>query len=591
MRPTPIALLSSTGSGDQTGWSPVFFWPVVYIVLALLAYGPVRYGQWEALCASRVPNGVVALFNLWTIWWNADRLAHGLKGYFDAPIFWPEKGTFALSEPQPSTLAVAPLVWLFGVTPAFHAYFLVNAVLNGWFGYRLARAVGATPWSAGLAGAMVTWLPLIFLQPELVQYVPLWPAMWTWILLMRTEPAQLLRQSVWLGVAIATSFAACLHLGLLNLMVIVPASIILAASRGRWAELFRLGLGLVVAGCLLLPLIVPVASRLLVHAVERPSEVVFRLSASVNDWLTLPPTALTKCYFPANGGRPLHPGWLRILCALLTLSIFLSRRDNPGLDRSALGFVWMVALGAGIASFGPRISLGGICPWQLFSQLLPPLAWVRSPYRYAYLAQPALLVLAGIGLELLARCLGHLAAQSKRKVLALVASGIFAGLLWAEVPPSPCVLVPGPRLWAAPDWVEFLAKTPSDSAGVLLLDFPPPEKLLPHERTVRMMLWQARYRLPLVNGYSGYAPRSWEVRRELWTISPYSPGCLTDLERIGVKLLVRPPEFPPPPAEKIDGFQLKRIYRGKDGVEIWQLSTSREESIAPPSEPKPGDVS
>ena len=46
----------------------------------------------------------VPLFNLWTIWWNADRLRHGLKDYWDAPIFYPERDTFAFSEPQPTTM-------------------------------------------------------------------------------------------------------------------------------------------------------------------------------------------------------------------------------------------------------------------------------------------------------------------------------------------------------------------------------------------------------------------------------------------------------------------------------------------------------
>src|SRR4051794_35687787 len=31
----------------------------------------------------------VPLFNLWTIWWNADRARHGFHGYWDAPIFYP----------------------------------------------------------------------------------------------------------------------------------------------------------------------------------------------------------------------------------------------------------------------------------------------------------------------------------------------------------------------------------------------------------------------------------------------------------------------------------------------------------------------
>jgi len=34
-------------------------------------------------------SATVPLFNLWTLRWNADRLAHGYAGYWDAPIFFP----------------------------------------------------------------------------------------------------------------------------------------------------------------------------------------------------------------------------------------------------------------------------------------------------------------------------------------------------------------------------------------------------------------------------------------------------------------------------------------------------------------------
>ena len=38
------------------------------------------------------------LLNAWTLAWDADRLAHGLQGFWDAPIFYPYRNTLAYSE-------------------------------------------------------------------------------------------------------------------------------------------------------------------------------------------------------------------------------------------------------------------------------------------------------------------------------------------------------------------------------------------------------------------------------------------------------------------------------------------------------------
>src|SRR5690606_18272581 len=93
----------------------------------------------------------VPLFNAWTIWWNCDRLAHGFRGYWDAPIFFPEQQTFAFSEPQPATLMVAPVLWGSG-SPilAYNAYLWLSLLLNGLVTLWLLKSLGHRTWLAGL---------------------------------------------------------------------------------------------------------------------------------------------------------------------------------------------------------------------------------------------------------------------------------------------------------------------------------------------------------------------------------------------------------------------------------------------------------
>ena len=45
----------------------------------------------------------VPLLNVWTLLWNSDRLAYGYTSSWNAPIFYPTLGAFALSELQPLT--------------------------------------------------------------------------------------------------------------------------------------------------------------------------------------------------------------------------------------------------------------------------------------------------------------------------------------------------------------------------------------------------------------------------------------------------------------------------------------------------------
>ena len=89
---------------------------------------------------SAIPKGTervatVPLFNQWTIWWNADRAGRMFDGYWNAPIFVPSDHSFALSEAQPTTVLVAPVVWISGSrTLGYNAYLLCMLTLNGWSG-------------------------------------------------------------------------------------------------------------------------------------------------------------------------------------------------------------------------------------------------------------------------------------------------------------------------------------------------------------------------------------------------------------------------------------------------------------------------
>ena len=155
-------------------------WFGVYLAIALVATRPLVMSLGSAIPYGCEAEATVPLFNLWTLWWNADRAASGFGGYWTAPIFYPAHGTFAFSEAQPTMIVVAPLVWLTGSRAlAYNVYQLLILALNGWSGQRLLKRVGHRPWLTFCGGAMCELLPFIWWQLGVVQLTTLFGILWT----------------------------------------------------------------------------------------------------------------------------------------------------------------------------------------------------------------------------------------------------------------------------------------------------------------------------------------------------------------------------------------------------------------------------
>src|SRR5258708_1206453 len=88
----PAAAIRRICSRRSTKAVPV---GLMYAGLALWSTWPLLRNPATTLPLGPSQVATVPLFNLWTIWWNADRLRHGLKEYWEAPIFYPERDTFA----------------------------------------------------------------------------------------------------------------------------------------------------------------------------------------------------------------------------------------------------------------------------------------------------------------------------------------------------------------------------------------------------------------------------------------------------------------------------------------------------------------
>ena len=118
------------------------------------------------------------LFTSWVLGWDADRLRHGLHGFWDAPILFPSVHTIAFSEHLLGiAIFVAPIIWLTG-NPilGYDVAFLLTYVIAGSGMYLLARELTGRRDAAFLAGLVFAFSPMRALHVSHLQVLA-----WGWM--------------------------------------------------------------------------------------------------------------------------------------------------------------------------------------------------------------------------------------------------------------------------------------------------------------------------------------------------------------------------------------------------------------------------
>ncbi|MES1242530.1 MAG: hypothetical protein ABUT39_13030 [Acidobacteriota bacterium] len=154
---------------------------MLYAALALVYLRPV-WSVWQDRIA---PGTEDSLFNLWVLKWSAHQLRLGLPDLWDANIYWPTRGTLALSD---HLLGPALQLVLFeAVVPnaiaGYNFLFFTSFVLTGLVVCWVMRRSGVSWIAAVLAGVMYAFSPfrisqLNHIQILLAQWVPL--TLWFW---------------------------------------------------------------------------------------------------------------------------------------------------------------------------------------------------------------------------------------------------------------------------------------------------------------------------------------------------------------------------------------------------------------------------
>ena len=491
------------------GWAVCLTWPLASRITTHLPLGTEQ-------------SYTVPLFNLWTLRWNADRLLVGYADYWDAPIFYPTPGSFALSEPQPLTgLVFAPLAWVTGnPVLAYNLVLLLVLTLNGAAAYLLARFLHTSILSALVTGLFAAALPFVSNEWGVLQLTVIAP----FLLMLAGLVAWFDCQQPWtigmIGGGVAAAFLTCGYYGLF-LTLFLPLGFLILLRRA-WFQSTHLRVGLLVlvlTALVLVPILL--GQRQYTQAYTRSTDTIRTNSAQPLDYLRLPTTSWGDGVLPwliteGGSGQKLYPGTGLLLLAILGAAAGWPTRWRRWVLFCLLGVLVAVAL-----SLGYNLQLGSWFPYDLIRHTLPGFQQLRSPFRLALPGQLCLLGLMPLGWDWLWRHSHWLAGG----ILVL-------GLL--ELLPLPARLTPFSQTEITAPWVEWLAEQPD--GVVAMIPFPVRGRVRDYQPTLIAMHQSLVHGHPLVNGYSGFFPNAYDQLRQEMAAFPTTGWC--DLARLDVTYLV-----------------------------------------------------
>ena len=140
-----------------------------FIVAAIVLTLPLALNLKRALPSDHSDTLLIS----WIIGWDADRLRHGLRGLWDAPIFFPYRGTLAFSETMLGlAVFVAPVYWLTAdPVLTYNVAFLFAFAIAGVGMYLLARELTGSRAAAFASGMYYAFGPFRMSQYAHVQMV------------------------------------------------------------------------------------------------------------------------------------------------------------------------------------------------------------------------------------------------------------------------------------------------------------------------------------------------------------------------------------------------------------------------------------
>jgi len=536
-----------------------------FIAAALIATWPLALRAGRATAGGDADPMLVST----VLAWDADRLAHGLRGFWDAPWLFPYRHSLAYSEHLIGiALFTAPIQWISG-NPflTYNVAYVGSYVLAGVGMFLLTRALWGRTDAAVLAGLAFELTPYRLAQsPHLQVLMNGWMPIGLLALHRYFESG-----SRWWLAAFAGVFVV---LGLSNgyylYFFMLPAGVVVGVELARRTPPLprrRMAADLTAAGLVVATAIAPVA--LVYYRLQREHGFTrtieqLGLSAGLADYFHVASGAWTwGGLLPIGRGElELFHGFVVLGFAAIGAATFGRRQQT----RLVATYFAIAALAAWLAA-GP----GPWTPYALLFRLLPGFSALRVPARLASVFIVAIAVLAGAGFAAL------LARLPKRG--AAVASALLAATILVEGQHGVGLTdTPNPKekSWdaVAYDWLRA-----SPPGAVIELNVTQLDDVRPF--TIAYQFQALTHRHPIVNGYGGWKSTLQELFGSY--ASPLrEPGLAADalrgLRAIGVRyVLVHAATFPKPdePARAVAEIRaaIAQVAEEREwpGVWAWRL--------------------
>jgi len=454
-------------------------------------------------------------FNMWRLHWFAHAVQTQPAHLFDGNIFYPERGTFALSDAMLVEDVVALPLVLLRVPPVLvqNLLILFPIAASGLAMFALARYLTGSRGAGILAGIVFACAPYRF---DHLAHMELQWTMWmplAFLALHRALDTGGWKNGLAVGTAMALQMLSCIYYGIFLATLLAPAALLLAmADRGvPWK---RAAAPLLAGGVLALAVSAAYAvpfMRQHAQVGDRSVEAVDSFSATPSSYLSVPQenAVYGNPLRPGRSERRLFPGSIVVLLAIAGLLLQAPSRRQ---------IVYLLIL---VAAFEMSLGFGGYL-YPVLNRAVSAYRSLRAMGRLGIFVVMALAVLGAYGYA-------AVVSGRSRGTRAIVCAAL-AVLLLVEYRTA-VVVVPFPN--QAPPIYRVLSQLPP---GVVA-ELPAPRASAlpgPDPRYVGMSIfhWHS-----LVNGYSGNYPPSYLARIERLSQFP-DQRSLAQLRRDGVRYVI-----------------------------------------------------
>jgi hypothetical protein len=503
---------------------------------------------------SRVDNDDWAQ-NTWTLSWEAHILPRHPPQLFNGPIFHPERNTIAYSEHMfVQSVMGAPLFWM-GVSPVLvhNLLTLAGFALSGWAMCLLMARWTQSYWAGLLSGLIYafnahTLTRFAHLQALHVEFYPLLLYAADRLIVERTRAMAILT-----GVAFVVQALCSNYYLVFSAFTLLAVAVIRAPEwwphrpmRVHWLWVW----GIAAAG--VMPFLWPYYEVHREHGLERSIGEVASYSAGWRDYLVtggrLHYDWWSQQYF--EGRTALFPGVTAL--ALAITGAWTGRRDPRVRMMLACGAVGV------LMSFGPALP-----GYELLHNYVPLIAGLRNAARWGWLLLAAVAILAALG----AKELGARGAKGAKGAVLVIAAMV---LVTVEAWRAPVGFT---RFEGLPRIYDRIAA----EGDVVLAEFP----LYSGDRVSEngpYVLANTRYLRPLVNGYSGFQPPTFEQRARVLTRFP-DASAIDGLRALGVThvtvhLDAFRERYGDAGVDAVDRAGALRLVEEIDGIRLYRLAST-----------------